>query len=265
MEWHRCLQSSEPRSIFVTLTKAQVDLRLTTIHNAADPGLMCKEESQRRCREGPGSAPCSPASFPTGLAVRELFRSALSSGALDPSSSALLRTLVKSTSPPSTRRTDLATAGMLIVGRVINGLSVGICSAQVPVYITELAPPSKRGRLVGAQQWAITWGIMIMFYISFGTSYIDGAAAFRIPWGLQMIPAMVLFVGLLFLPESPRWLAKKDRWEDCHAVLTLVHGKGNTNSPFVQREMREIRDMCEFERKQGDVSFMELFKPNMIK
>jgi MFS family permease len=52
---------------------------------------------------------------------------------------------------------------MLIVGRVINGFCVGICSAQVPVYISELAPPSKRGRLVGAQQWAITWGILIMF------------------------------------------------------------------------------------------------------
>ena len=50
--------------------------------------------------------------------------------------------------------------GMLIVGRIINGFCVGICSAQVPVYISELAPPSKRGRLVGAQQWAITWGIM---------------------------------------------------------------------------------------------------------
>lgn len=55
---------------------------------------------------------------------------------------------------------------MLIVGRVINGFCVGICSAQVPVYISEIAPPTKRGRLVGAQQWAITWGIMIMFYIS---------------------------------------------------------------------------------------------------
>jgi MFS family permease len=52
---------------------------------------------------------------------------------------------------------------MLIVGRIINGFSVGICSAQVPVYISELAPPSKRGRLVGCQQWAITWGILIMF------------------------------------------------------------------------------------------------------
>ena len=52
---------------------------------------------------------------------------------------------------------------MLIVGRVFNGFCVGICSAQVPVYISEVAQPSKRGRLIGAQQWAITWGIMIMF------------------------------------------------------------------------------------------------------
>lgn len=52
---------------------------------------------------------------------------------------------------------------MLIIGRIINGFCVGICSAQVPVYISEIAPPSKRGRLVGAQQWAITWGILIMF------------------------------------------------------------------------------------------------------
>lgn len=154
--------------------------------------------------------------------------------------------------------------GMLIVGRFINGVCVGICSAQVPVYISELAPPSKRGRLVGAQQWAITWGIMIMFYISYGCSKIDGTAAFRIPWGVQMVPAILLFIGMCFLPESPRWLARKDRWEDCHAVLTLVHGKGDPNSPFVVQEFQEIKSMCEFERNNADASFLELFKPNMI-
>lgn len=52
---------------------------------------------------------------------------------------------------------------MLIVGRIINGLAVGIESAQVPVYISELAPPSKRGRFTSLQQWAITWGILIMY------------------------------------------------------------------------------------------------------
>jgi MFS family permease len=53
--------------------------------------------------------------------------------------------------------------GMLIAGRLINGFAVGICSAQVPVYVSELAPPEKRGRVVGSQQWAITWGILIMY------------------------------------------------------------------------------------------------------
>ena len=154
--------------------------------------------------------------------------------------------------------------GMLIVGRFINGLSVGICSAQVPVYLSELAPPSKRGRLVGSQQWAITWGIMIMFYISFGCSSINSTAAFRVPWGLQMVPAILLFIGLLFLPESPRWLARKDRWEESHNVLALVHGHGDRNSPFVMRELQEIKDMCEFERNNADVTYFELFKPNMI-
>ena len=110
---------------------------------------------------------------------------------------------------------------MLIVGRFINGWAVGICSAQVPVYVSELAPPSKRGRVVGAQQWAITWGILIMFYISYGTSFIQGPAAFRVPWGLQMIPAICLIIGLVFTPESPRWLARNDRWEECHNVRVL--------------------------------------------
>ncbi|KAJ5760299.1 hypothetical protein N7520_007455 [Penicillium odoratum] len=161
--------------------------------------------------------------------------------------------------------------GMLVGGRVINGLAVGIESAQVPVYISELAPPSKRGRLVGSQQWAITWGILIMYYISFGCSYIGGntattysTAVFRIPWGIQMVPAILLFIGMISLPESPRWLARKDRWEECQSVLTLVHGKGDPNSPFVMTEMQEIREMCEFERQNADVSYLELFKPKML-
>jgi MFS family permease len=215
---------------------------------------------------------------------------------------------------------------MLIVGRIINGFSVGICSAQVPVYITEIAPPSKRGRLVGCQQCkssvmytkriilthsgAITWGILIMFYISYGCSYINGTGAFRVPvsillifssfsvpftyalsgalntfhlfledsapdphmrtsanfpqWGLQMIPAIFLFGAMLFLPESPRWLARKDRWEEAVQVLALVHAKGDPNSPFVHKEMAEIREVVEFERANSDVTYFELLKPNMI-
>lgn len=161
--------------------------------------------------------------------------------------------------------------GMLVAGRVINGLCVGIESAQVPVYISEIAPPTRRGRLVGLQQWAITWGILILYYISYGTSFIGQdnysgyrTAVFRIPWGLQMIPAIMLFFFMIFLPESPRWLARQDRWEECHKVLTLVHGKGDPDSPFVLYELNDIREMCLFEARNKDVTYWELFKPNMI-
>jgi sugar porter (SP) family MFS transporter len=154
--------------------------------------------------------------------------------------------------------------GMLITGRFINGLAVGVCSAQVPVYITEIARADIRGRLVGCQQWAITWGIMIMFYISFGCSYIKGVGAFRIPWGLQMIPAILLFFGLFFLPESPRWLARNDRWEESEEAITNMHGGGNRMDPYVVQEISEIRAMIEFESDNADATFFELFKPNMI-
>ena len=60
------------------------------------------------------------------------------------------------------------------------------------------------------------------------------------------------------------WLAKKDRWEDCHNVLALVHAKGDRNAPFVHLELQGIRDMVEFERRNADVSYLELFKPKMI-
>lgn len=103
-----------------------------------------------------------------------------------------------------------------------------------------------------------------MFYISYGCSYIKGTAAFRIPWGVQMTPAILLFFGLIFLPESPRWLAKNGRWDEAIAVLTLVHGNGNENSPFVTHEMKEIRDEVEFDRKNADVTWKELFKPMML-
>ncbi|KAJ5372458.1 hypothetical protein N7517_004464 [Penicillium concentricum] len=153
---------------------------------------------------------------------------------------------------------------MLIVGRFINGLCVGICSAQVPVYVGELAPPHLRGLVMGAQQWAITWGVLIMFYISYGSSFLTGPVAFRLPWGLQMIPAIFLFFGLLFTPESPRWLAKKDRWEECCHVISSIHANNNLDDEFIQMEIQQLKDACELERDMTDDTYFDLFRPHMI-
>lgn len=77
-------------------------------------------------------------------------------------------------------------------------------------YSAELAPPEVRGSLVALQQLAITFGIMVSFWIDYGTNFIGGAgatqsqAAWRIPLALQLIPAIILGVGTVFMPHSPR-------------------------------------------------------------
>jgi MFS family permease len=117
-------------------------------------------------------------------------------------------------------------------------------SSQVPVYLAELSPARIRGRIVGIQQWAIEWGILIMYLISYGCSKVSGPASFRIAWGIQGIPAFVLWGALYLFPESPRWLASKDRWEECLNVLALLHGNGDTQHPVVQAEYLEGEYTC---------------------
>lgn len=79
-----------------------------------------------------------------------------------------------------------------------------------------------------------------------------------------MIPAVLLNIAMLVVPESPRWLARKDQWERCHDVLTLVHGKGDPQSPLVQQELQDIKEMCEFERRYSHMTYLHLFEPKMI-
>ncbi|KAK1754255.1 general substrate transporter [Echria macrotheca] len=163
--------------------------------------------------------------------------------------------------------------GMLCVGRVICGLCVGIASSIVPVYQSEIAPKEIRGRVVSLQQWAITWGILIQYFIQFGAAQVGGgpsdpdqpAAAFRIPWGIQMVPAFILFVGMFFMPYSPRWLASKDRWEEAIKVLASIHGNGDANHPKVLAQYQEIEEALRFEREQAASSFKTLVEPRMAK
>ncbi|KAI1846250.1 hypothetical protein JX265_010626 [Neoarthrinium moseri] len=163
--------------------------------------------------------------------------------------------------------------GMLCAGRVIAGLCVGIASSIVPVYQSEIAPKEIRGRIVSLQQWAITWGILIQYFIQYGAAQVGGGpkdknqpeSAFRIPWGVQMVPAFVLLIGLFFFPYSPRWLASKDRWEEAIKVLANLHGKGDVNHPKVLAEYQEIEDALRFEREEAVSSFKALIAPRIFK
>ncbi|KAI1265515.1 general substrate transporter [Xylariaceae sp. FL1019] len=163
--------------------------------------------------------------------------------------------------------------GMLCAGRVIAGLCVGIASSIVPVYQSEIAPKEIRGRVVSFQQWAITWGILIQYFIQYGAAQVGGGpdnpnqptSAFRIPWAVQIVPAVILFLGLFFFPYSPRWLASHDRWEEAMQVLAKLHGNGDVNNPKVLAEYKEIEEALRFEREEAVSSFKALGQPRIFK
>ncbi|KAF3258239.1 hypothetical protein TWF192_000374 [Orbilia oligospora] len=163
--------------------------------------------------------------------------------------------------------------GMLVAGRIIAGFSVGMASSMVPVYQSEIAPKEIRGRVVSLQQWAITWGILIQYFIQYGSSFVCGGAknpnqctsAFRIPWAVQIFPAVILFVLLFFCPYSPRWLASQDRWEEAKQVLADLHGNGDLNNAKVTAEYIEIEEAIRFEREQQTTSWQDLMAPKIRK
>lgn len=114
---------------------------------------------------------------------------------------------------------------------------------------------------------------MIQYFIQYGSSFVCGGpdaedqctAAFRIPWGVQAVPGLVLFIGMFFLPKSPRWLASKDRWEEAIRVLAHLHGGGDVNHPKVLAEYQEIEEALRFEREEAVSSMAALFAPRIAK
>ncbi|KAK9454500.1 general substrate transporter [Dipodascopsis uninucleata] len=151
-------------------------------------------------------------------------------------------------------------SGMLVAGRVISGICVGITSSLVPIYQSEIAPRRIRGRVVSLQQFAVTWGIMIQYFIQYGCSFIKSDASFRIPWAVQAVPAVILFLGLFLFPHSPRWLASKDRWDDALQVLAFLRTSNNDiNDPLVLAEFKEIEDQIRYELDEESSSWKELF------
>ncbi|KAJ6438778.1 sugar transporter [Purpureocillium lavendulum] len=155
---------------------------------------------------------------------------------------------------------------MLIVARIVNGWAVGMLTSQGPIYIAEISPARRRGRLISLQQWMITWGILIMYYISYGTSFIKSNASFRLPWGLQMIPAIILLICVPFMPRSPRWLASKDRWDEALNTLAMLRANGDPTNVVVVTEIQEIRERVQQEIQYGSTSWAEvLSKRNIVR
>lgn len=122
-----------------------------------------------------------------------------------------------------------------------------------------IAPPRIRGIVVGMQTQLISIGYASSNWMGLFGSFASGNAAWRIPLGLQCLPAVVLIVGLFWLPESPRWLAQKGRYEDAHAVIKKLHDDIASGDGFADREFNQIRLQIEYERKVSIKSWSSLF------
>ncbi|CAO3667351.1 unnamed protein product [Umbelopsis ramanniana] len=150
--------------------------------------------------------------------------------------------------------------GMQLVGRFVSGLSVGACSVLSPLYMAELAPKEIRGRLVAFQQLMIDIGLFVSSWIDYGTGEIVGEWSWRAPYGIQIIPGLILALCPLLLPRSPRWLIEKGRKAEALAVLARVHGRGDENHPYVQQEFNEIQDNVELENQLAVKSYISMLR-----
>lgn len=130
-----------------------------------------------------------------------------------------------------------------------------------PLYVSENSPRAIRGGLTGLYQLFITTGIMLAFWINYGSLlHIGGAAVYIVPLSMQALPAVLLFFGMLLCNESPRFLAKQDRWEEAKATLAKVRALP-PNHPYVESEFQDIVNQLEHERQLiGGSGFWDLMK-----
>ncbi|KAI0810543.1 general substrate transporter [Xylaria sp. FL0064] len=144
---------------------------------------------------------------------------------------------------------QVASAGLplLVVGRVIAGLGVGGVSAILILYMSEIAPRKVRGAIVSGYQFCITIGLLLASAIDYATQNRNDSASYRIPIAVQMVWALVLAIGLSFLPESPRFYVRKGKLDRAADSLSHLRGQAAT-SDFVKDELAEIIANYEHER-----------------
>jgi SP family galactose:H+ symporter-like MFS transporter len=177
-------------------------------------------------------------------------------------------------SPASGRLTDrfgrrklmLLTAGLFIIGtliaalapdvygiiggRVLIGIAIGMGAYTAPLYIAEIAPFELRGALVTLNQLAITIGILCSYLINYAFTNMD--SSWRWMFGIGIIPALLLSLGMLVLPESPRWLVKQNRLDEAKKILKQLRDTDDVSEEMVdiQRSLKSI-----------PTAFREIFSP----
>ncbi len=144
----------------------------------------------------------------------------------------------------------------LVAARVVAGAAIGIASFVAPLYISEIAPVAIRGKLVSINQVALTSGIVISYGIDYAFA---GSEAWRWMFALAVIPAAAFAVGLVFIPESPRWLVGRGHLDQARAVLTRIRGPEQ-----VEGELTEIRNSVAQQQGHWSELLGPLLRPAMV-
>ncbi|XP_042478536.1 probable inositol transporter 2 [Macadamia integrifolia] len=152
--------------------------------------------------------------------------------------------------------------GLLIVGRVFVGLGVGMASMTAPLYISEASPPKVRGALVSTNAFLITGGQFISYLINLAFTKAPGT--WRWMLGVAGIPALIQFVLMWILPESPRWLYRKGREEEAKAILRKIFPAHE-----VEEEIQALKESVDAEVKEEGssekINFTKILKTKTVR
>ncbi|RDW56413.1 hypothetical protein BP6252_14158 [Coleophoma cylindrospora] len=140
------------------------------------------------------------------------------------------------------------TKAQFFVGRVCVGVSKSIDVASVPTYLVEMAPPNRRGLVAGFYWTCWLLGAIIAAAVGYGARSIGGDWTWRTICIVMCAPALSCIALLFFIPESPRWLMSKDRYEEALEILAKYHGNGDRSHHLVVSEFREMKENMEFEK-----------------
>ena len=153
---------------------------------------------------------------------------------------------------------------IFVAGRFFAGYGVGMVSALIPMYQSETAPKWIRGAVVGAYQLAITIGLFLAAIVDNATADRDDTGSYRIPIAVQFLWGIILFAGLIFLPETPRYLVKQGQHEKAAKSLSRLR-KLDTDHPALRSELKEITANHEYELTLGKATYLDCFKGGLAK
>lgn len=151
-----------------------------------------------------------------------------------------------------------STVPVLVAGRLIAGIGVGFVSAVIILYMSEVAPKAVRGAIVSGYQFCITIGLLLAAVVDNSTMNRMDSGAYRIAMSIQFAWALILGIGLFFLPESPRFYVKCGRLDDAAKSLSILRGHP-ADSNYVKDELAELEANFQYESKNMQSGWLSCF------